>query len=46
MIESIQINAALAAQISPLKLKVGQSDSAVVLNTLGQLKTVIFTRTK
>lgn len=46
MIEKSQIDAALEAQIIPLNLQVGESDSAVVLNTLGKLQTVIFTRTK
>ena len=46
MIDQIQIQSALEAQIEPLNLKVGESDSAVVLNTLGQLQTVIFIRTE
>ena len=44
MIEQSQINAALEAQIVPLKLEVGQSETAIVLNKSGKLETVIFTR--
>jgi len=46
MIERSQIDAALASQIAPLNLQVGKSDTAVVLNTLGNLQTITFTRTK
>ena len=46
MIDSIQLSAAIASQIEPLNLKVGESDTAVVLNTLGQLQTITFIRTE
>ena len=39
-----QIRAAYAAQIESLRLEVGQSERAVVLNKSGKLETVIFTR--
>lgn len=46
MIEQIQIDAALAAQIIPLNLQVGESDKAVVLNKSGNLQTITFIRTE
>ena len=46
MIEQSQIDAAIQAQIIPLNLQVGESDSAVVLNTLGKLQTITFIRTE
>ena len=46
MIEQSQISAAIESQIKPLNLAVGQSDEAVVLNTLGQLQIITFIRTE
>lgn len=39
-----QIRAAYDAQIAQLNLKAGDSDSAVVLDKSGNLRTIIFTR--
>ena len=43
-IEQSQIQAALEAQIQPLNLNVGQSESAVVVDKSGNLQTITFTR--
>ena len=46
MIEQSQLDAAIQSQIIPLNLKLGEFDSAVVLNTLGNLQTITIIRTK
>ena len=46
MIEQSQLDAAIKAQIEPLNLKLGESDSAVVLNKSGNLQTIMIVRTK
>ena len=46
MIEQSQLSAAIDSQIIPLNLKVGQSESAVVLNKSGNLQTITFIRTE